>query len=129
MASEVGAAGLGDLVTVAGSAHVYEECWPAASALLERESHLVERVPRFTRDPRGSFAVRLEDGALAVDHYTPDGELLATHRGRTAEELRHRLAPFVGLSSHALYLGAELQKAELALRLGVPYTQDAPLAL
>jgi len=32
-------------------------------------------------------------------------------------------------AGHALYLGGELEKAELALRAGIPYVQDAALSL
>jgi len=67
-------------------------------------------------------------GATAVDHDTPEGQLLATHRDRTADELRHRLASFLALTSHARDLNAELQQAETAPRLGVPSAPDAPPA-
>jgi thymidylate synthase len=129
LAAEVGADGLDDLVMVAGSAHVYEECWPAARALLEREGGRLERSPRFVRDPRGSFVLRVEADGLAADHYGPDGALLGTHRGGSADELRRRLAPLVSLTGHALYLGGELARAELALRNDLTYVQDEPLAL
>ena len=33
----------------------------------------------------------------------------------------------VGETSHALYLGREVQKAEIALRLGLKYEQDREL--
>ena len=33
----------------------------------------------------------------------------------------------VSLPSHAVDLGCELQKAEIALRVGIPYQQDRPL--
>src|SRR5262249_54648031 len=114
LAALVGGVALGDLVTVAGSAHVYEECWPAVSALLRARAPELDRVPRFVRDPRGSFALRLEDGAIVVEHYTPTRELLATHRGRTAEELRHRLAPLRAPSRHPPSLRAHVQTAALA---------------
>jgi thymidylate synthase len=125
LAEDVGAARAGELVTVAGSAHVYEECWPAARALLEGEGERLERLARFVRDPRGSFVVRLEAEEIVVDHYAPDGSRLAGHRGRSAAALRPRLAPFLSLPAHALYLGGELERAETALRLDLPYVQDA----
>ncbi|MCF7935675.1 MAG: DUF6513 domain-containing protein [Synergistales bacterium] len=46
-------------------------------------------------------------------------------RGASAEELCRRLA--VADSSHAFYLGRELQKAQTALELGKRYRQDQPL--
>ncbi len=54
---------------------------------------------------------------------------LAIYRGRSAKELGIALTeseepqPLSRLD-HALYLGRELQKAEQALELGLPYVQD-----
>ena len=50
-------------------------------------------------------------------------------RGRTAKELGIALTegdgPFpLSRLDHALYLGRELQKAELCLEQGIPYVQD-----
>ncbi|MDZ4235559.1 MAG: hypothetical protein U1C73_17770, partial [Dietzia sp.] len=49
--------------------------------------------------------------------------------GRRAESMILGLlrAGVVSELSHAGYLGAELAKAESALRLGLPYEQDLPL--
>lgn len=105
-------------------------------------------------DPVGYFLIRLdgEAGELVAEHYgntinerglatDPDtGEVLACRgagprtplavfRGRTAKELGIRLTQAEGplpLSrlDHALYLGRELQKAEMCLLAGLPYVQD-----
>ena len=65
------------------------------------------------------------------DYVNPDAPKGGTmsFRGTGARELGAQLAPFVGELSHALYLGQELQKAELAIALGRPeaYWQDKPL--
>ncbi|QVL53257.1 MAG: DUF4346 domain-containing protein [Cyanobium sp. M30B3] len=105
-------------------------------------------------DPAGYFLIKLdrEAGELIAEHYTnsiderglatdPDsGEVIscrgagprqpqAVYRGRSAKELGMALCEGEGphpLSclDHALYLGRELQKAEVALESGVDYVQD-----
>jgi len=105
-------------------------------------------------DPVGYFLIKVDAAAaeLIAEHYAngiderglatdPDtGEVLscraaapraplAIYRGRSAKELGIALSEGEGpqpLSrlDHALYLGRELQKAEQALALGLPYVQD-----
>ena len=107
-----------------------------------------------TLDPSGYFLIRVDAaaGELVVEHYgnginsqglatDPDsGEVLscrgngprssvAEYRGRSAKELGMALSecadplPLSRLD-HALYLGRELQKAELCLEQGIDYVQD-----
>ena len=105
-------------------------------------------------DPSGYFLIRVDAaaGELVVQHFgngineqglatDPDtGEVLscrdagprtatAEYRGRSAKELGMALtesADPLPLSrlDHALYLGRELQKAELCLEQGLDYVQD-----
>lgn len=105
-------------------------------------------------DPSGYFLIKVDAaaGELVAEHYAngiderglatdPDtGEVIscrgsdprvpmAIYRGRTAKELGIALTEAEGphpLSrlDHALYLGRELQKAELCLLQGLPYEQD-----
>ena len=105
-------------------------------------------------DPAGYFLIKLdrETGELIAEHYSnaiddrglatdPEtGEVIsckgagprapvAIYRGCSAKELGMALTEGEGphpLSclDHALYLGRELQKAELALETGAPYIQD-----
>ena len=104
-------------------------------------------------DPSGYFLIRVDSQQqeLVAEHYgntiderglarDPEtGEVIrcqgagprtptAIYRGRTAKELGMLLtegdrAPLSRLD-HALYLGRELQKAELCLEKGEPYIQD-----
>lgn len=119
----------GALAIHSHSAHIYAHDWASAEELVAH--HYRHADPRLVRDPRGSFVVAVEPPELVVRHYTPDGEHLQTFRGATARELGAQLAPYVGELSHGIYLGQELQKAELALALGRPeaYRQDRPLDL
>ena len=105
-------------------------------------------------DPSGYFLIKVDADAaeLVVEHYSNDvddqgratdpetGEVLAcrgggprqacrSFRGRTAKELGIALTEGDGphpLSrlDHALYLGRELQKAEICLKNGDAYVQD-----
>ncbi len=105
-------------------------------------------------DPAGYFLIKLDRlaGELVAEHYgngvderglatDPDtGEVLscrgtgprapiATYRGRSAKQLGIALTEGPGphpisCLDHALYLGRELQRAELCLVQGVDYIQD-----
>ena len=105
-------------------------------------------------DPAGYFLILVdgEAGELVVEHYDngiderglatdPEtGEVLACRggeprrplsvfRGRTAKEVGILLTegegnPPLSRLDHALYLGRELQKAEVCLVQGLPYVQD-----
>ncbi|MBI4391241.1 MAG: DUF4346 domain-containing protein, partial [candidate division NC10 bacterium] len=82
-------------------------------------------------DPTGYFVILAPtaDGRICCEHYRRDGTLTRRFLGRDAAGLcrailRRRLS---GTAEHAAYLGRELQKAEIAVRLGVPYSQDDPL--
>jgi thymidylate synthase len=125
----------GDLVIISQSAHIYAHDWEAVNDVLAH--HYRPANPRLVRDPRGSFVISLEPpdatmdagGAIVVRHYTPDGEHLQTLQGASARELGRQLSPYISNVTHAIYLGQELQKAELALRWGKPgaYRQDREL--
>ncbi|MGL4483736.1 MAG: DUF4346 domain-containing protein, partial [Anaerovoracaceae bacterium] len=83
---------------------------------------------KFKLDPAGSFKIRIEDNKIKVVHYKKlkaDIEV----EGESAKEVYDELLK-LGLVSrleHAAYLGAELQKAEIALATGKNYIQDFEL--
>lgn len=82
-------------------------------------------------DPRGFFVVETDAAQrrITVLHYLPDNTPGHTISGRSAEAVLLGLldAGLVSQLTHAGYLGAELTKAETALRLGIGYRQDQPL--
>lgn len=82
-------------------------------------------------DPNGFFIITLDRSAqeIVVRHYLPDHIPGYMMRGRSAERILLGLlrAELVSQLSHAGYLGAELAKAETALRLNLIYEQDHPL--
>lgn len=86
----------------------------------------------FRPDPLGYFRIWVDraGGRLVAEHYRhgssePDAVIVGRDPmavGRKALEMS-----LVGQMDHALYLGAELEKAWLALRLGRDYVQDEEL--
>jgi dihydropteroate synthase-like protein len=77
---------------------------------------------QITYDPRGNFRIGLEgDQILAI----VNGRAI---RGKGWADIFHTILQQgdVSLLDHAAYLGAELFKAELALRFGRSYEQDGP---
>ena len=77
---------------------------------------------RWKCDPKGSYTINIsEDGYIVARH--TDGWCV---RGRSAKEVYDTILQMNGVSliEHAFYLGRELARAELALRLGRSYAQD-----
>lgn len=118
---------LGDLVLISQSAHIYADSWDAARLITTEHAREYLKNPRLVRDPRGSFNIRVEGFQIRVDHYSPEGNLLATFNGSNARALQRELAFYTSRVDHAIYLGMELEKAELALKNGWTYTQDQEL--
>jgi tetrahydromethanopterin S-methyltransferase subunit A len=92
--------------------------------------------PGGTREPlaydsKGFFVITLDRavGEIVLRHHTPDNRPAHEMRGRSAEPMLLGLLreELVSQLSHAGYLGAELAKAEAALRLRLQYEQDQPL--
>lgn len=96
------------------TAHEPETCFPAP-------------------DPECYFVVFLDRAAagILVERYQPGGRRTHAVTGPTAEAVGRVLAGrgLVRDPAHALYLGRELQKAEVALRQKMAYEQDVPLRL
>ena len=82
-------------------------------------------------DPAGYFVILAPtpDGRICCEHYRRDGTLTRRFLGRGAAGLCRAILRrhLPGTADHAAYLGRELQKAEDALRAGIPYCQDDPL--
>lgn len=126
------AVALGDLIIVSESAHVYDDTWESVQQLLADHYPRIAAADRYRFDPKGNFIVELIDGRIRVEHTTAeDGVHIAHYWGDSAADVQRQLAEANVLSTHrhALYLGAELQKAETALRHSdlFRYTQDREL--
>jgi len=84
---------------------------------------------RLTLDPKGYFVVMVMKGRenpLLVEHYSNDGVLRNMIEGQDAASICATLIEkaIVSQLDHAAYLGRELAKAELAIRMEFRYTQD-----
>lgn len=118
---------LGSLCILSSSAHIYESSWQLAQKIVTD----YYRLPLLELDPRGNFVISLENSTIVVRHYSPQGGKIDEITGKTEKELTNQLLlkRHISVISHALYLGRELHKAQVALELGCKYKQDQPLDL
>lgn len=121
---------LGEMMILSQSAHLYRDTWEWAEKITQH--HLPDYTKHLSRlDPRGNFIISLDRGEIVLEHTGPGGEKIGEYRGRNGMELRDALIRenVISLTSHALDLGLELMKADVANRLGLEYIQDQPLPL
>ena len=81
-------------------------------------------------DPAGFFIVLPQsDGQILCEHYHNNGALLNIVEGRRADLIAATVVErgLITRLDHAVYLGRELAKAELSLKTGALYEQDAAL--
>ncbi|MDP3742265.1 MAG: thymidylate synthase, partial [Candidatus Micrarchaeota archaeon] len=118
---------VGDLVVFSQSAHIYEHDFAKAKEVVEKTK------PRFdwTPDPNGNLVITIRSGEIYVTHVNQGSKVLEEFHGATAIEVYRFIASKSKISvvSHALDIGCELQKAEIALKMGIQYTQDKPLPI
>ncbi len=121
---------IGVLTFISASAHIYDFNWEEAKKIVEKNSDR-----SFENDPRGFFKIDIdkENKKIKAEHFSPGGLSLqsftqSVETPKAALELARQIENSLGISltSHAIDLGIELQKAETALRLGVDYVQDQP---
>jgi len=76
-------------------------------------------------DPMGYFRITLDGKEILVEHRFED-VTLREYRAKTAASLQHQIARDVAVSdlNHAIYLGRQLAKAEMALKDGREFVQD-----
>ena len=63
-----------------------------------------------------------------MDHYSPEGNLLATFSSTSARQLQRELTFYVSRVDHAIYPGVELGKAEFALKNDLAYVKTGNCA-
>jgi dihydropteroate synthase-like protein len=82
---------------------------------------------KYVPDPAGYFKIEVADGKIVAIHEHEHEKLEVA--SCSARDLLNTLIDFglVTRLDHAGYLGYELEKAEMALRLGRSYNQDEPL--
>ena len=120
---------LGDLICISQSAHLYDDTWETCEEVLKKYKYKFIPKAQFQWDERGNFIIYLEEDEIVVEHTSTTKETLGIYRGKTAEDVRDQLidANIIGNPAHGVYIGKELEKAELALKLNIHYIQDEPL--
>ncbi|MCK9152147.1 dihydropteroate synthase-like protein [Methanobacterium alcaliphilum] len=83
---------------------------------------------KFVQDRAGSFKIMVDDNQIKVVHYKKMEPTMVIV-GQTAKKIYGELLKLNLISrlEHATYMGAELQKAEIALITNKNYTQDFEL--
>ncbi|MBD2604707.1 thymidylate synthase [Scytonema hofmannii FACHB-248] len=122
---------MGPLITISQSAHIYDDCWENADNVIKSHYAKICRARDYS-DPAGSFVINVQDHSIMVEHMTPgSGEVVNCYSGKSAFSIYRQIAADCpGLQvEHAMYLGTELQKAEVALLMKEDwmYEQDKPL--
>ncbi len=110
---------IGKLVIVSCSAHIYERDFLEAQKMIEKYKSKLE----CQIDPRGNFVIEINN-KIHIKHIDANGNFLQEFEGKNAQEIRDQISSFITDSAHAIYLGTELHKAELALKNNSKYIQD-----
>ncbi len=120
---------LGDLIINSQSAHIYDDCFENAEKTVSEHYGEYVKPPSQALDPRGNIILSIEEGRIKAEHTSPDGEVLAVYHAASALEMRDMLVRegAIGSVAHGIYVGTELQKAEVALKNNLSYEQDSPL--
>ncbi|MCL5105677.1 MAG: thymidylate synthase, partial [Armatimonadetes bacterium] len=76
-------------------------------------------------DPNGQLMVSIEDNEIVVRHTNDEGAVLNEYRARKAERIQHELNRDCVISdiNHAMYIGRQLARAEIALRTGEKFEE------
>ena len=96
---------------------------------IETVPHIVASEPKLLKlDKAGYFVIvpQPEKNNLLVEHYSYDNKLLQTIEGKEARSIYFTIIEngWISELSHAAYLGKELEKAQLSMKLGFKYVQD-----
>jgi len=119
---------LGNLIILSQSAHIYDDSWERCIKTVDMYGQkyfgLLSEL-----DPRGNLIMSVEDNEIVIEHTSASKETLGIYKAKSAEEMRDILVKekIISLVPHALDIGLELMKAEVALKLNLHYTQDNKL--
>lgn len=93
---------------------------------------------RMVFDEKGFFVIYLRDDEIVAEHYqnvnrsnesVQKGMIDTMIVGKSSEAICHTIIreDLISRLEHAAYIGRELQKAEIALKSGMKYSQDEDL--
>lgn len=121
---------LGPLTSISHSAHIYESSWQGAEKLVH--DHWTDVSCQW--DPRGNLNVEINGREIVVKHLSPDGIFLDEYRQNGMDEKASRDLCFklesAGVFStigNAMYAARNIERAETAIKLGLPFTSDVAL--
>lgn len=125
---------VGPMTVISHSAHIYRGDWLNAQATLEsslQSSQKRGRKGQYDLDPRGYFIIKIEGRDIVATLHDYADRPLRTFRADKARKLIVELTDggYLSQTGHAMYIGSELQKAEIASELGLAYRQDRALPL
>jgi len=90
-----------------------------------------DSLKEWRRDPKGYFVIKVfyDKGYFGARHHTYDAVPRLDIVGKDAEAIAQTIVreKLVTTLQHAAYLGHELYKAEVALKLRLNFVQDSPL--
>jgi thymidylate synthase len=117
----------GILTIMSGSGQIYRHYYQQVRDMLQK----FRKPEELFNDARGNFVIDVDLPLIIAKLVHPQtGKELERFEGETAKEVYTKIAHSIGSlqTSHALYLGTELQKAELRVKgkIGV-YQQDADI--
>jgi thymidylate synthase len=125
------------LITIESqSAHIYQRDWKNVDEFLKKQ--VVDKIPRMffdperDSDPRGVVQVSVVGNMIKAKLLdTGTGKQLFELEGRSARELLYKLKHFNFISrvDHAAFIGSELAKAEICMKMGIEYKYDNPITL
>jgi len=107
-----------------------DECRDATGhALISTVSVIKAKEPtKIEMDKAGYFVIipQPEKRVITVEHYAYDNRLLRIIEGKDARSIYWTIIErgWVTQLNHAAYLGKELAKGELSIKLGFKYVQD-----
>lgn len=111
----------GLLTIISGSAQIYNNYFKQVQEMLKEYAPFA----RTCTDARGNYLIQIKARNIVVSLLHPEsGVVLEKYVGKTAYELRDKIAVASLPTAHAIYLGTELAVAEFKLRAGEPYEQD-----
>jgi dTMP kinase len=116
---------LGSLIIISNSAHIYSSDWKKVKEVLEEYPIKQNK----QSDPRGNVIVETEGKKIKVTHQSPDGVSMDEIYAETAMDAYSKINSnkMVSQIVHALDIGVELGKAEIAIKNNLKYVQDKPL--
>lgn len=111
--------------------------WDGKEMKIEQVEIIEAKVcPEWIQDPNGFFTIAIDrkNGKIIVEHFK-NNKLAKKIIGNSANEIFKTIAnldligKFEQTLEHAMYLAAELQKAEIALKNNLEYEQDKDIIL